>query len=104
MVATEGGRYLGSLAAWASRSAASRRATRARWRCVSAACKGPRNSRKPAGRSRAALKPGGVEFTGARRPERDGAVVERSALVIVVAIFLSGPVSGGKGPRVRAGW
>src|SRR6266404_4271126 len=89
IVATEGGRKLGCLPACASCSAVSRRATRARWRSVSAACNGERNSKKPAGKSRAALNPDGAAFTGMSRSESETGVTERPGLVLLVAICSS---------------
>src|SRR5216684_1969197 len=76
VVVADGGRKSGSLPACACCSAASRRTISERWRNVSAACSGARNSRKPAGRSRAASKPAGAVFTGISRSESALGVME----------------------------
>src|ERR1700731_3983062 len=91
MVETEGGRKSGWLPAWASWSDVSRRAISARWRSVSAACSGARNSRKPAGRARAGLNSGGAELTATVRFEKGRGASAGFGLVVADAMVEVSP-------------
>src|SRR5258708_7107685 len=91
VVATEGGRESGTLPAWGSARAESRRAINARRRRGSAAGRGARNSRKPAGRSRARSKSGGAELTGTMRFEKGKGARAGFGLVVAVAMVAVSP-------------
>src|SRR5437762_10828323 len=58
---------------------------------VSAACSGARNSRKPAGRSRAGSKSGGAELTATMRFEKGRGTSAGFGLVVAVAIVEVSP-------------
>src|SRR5438270_630141 len=87
VVATEGGKYAGRLPAFTSARAKSRRATKARWRKVSAACSDARNSRKPSGRSRAASKSAGAELTGTIRFAKGHGSIDGFGFVVADAMI-----------------
>src|SRR5215469_2321950 len=101
IVATDGGRYEGTLPAWASAKAYSRRAKSALCRRVRAACKGPRKSRNPSGRSRSGSKSFGAVLTGTTRLEKGSGVSAGLSFAVAVAImfFQSFPKRTG-----RTGW
>src|SRR5882724_337589 len=102
MVATDGGRKLDNLPACDCVNATSRRWFSARWRRVRAACSGVRNSRKPFGKSRAALNSAGAEFTGTMRPENGPAVPAPENDVAVAAIAF--PVAFSEPGRKEICW
>src|SRR5215467_5603306 len=89
IVATEGGKYEGTLPACASASVFSRRARSALCRSVSAAWRDARKSRNPSGRSRSGSNSAGAVFTGTTRLEKGSGINAGFSLVAVAMMLVS---------------